>query len=617
MVAPSREIVGERRGEKNMSRKILLADDSLTIQKVVELTFAETDYEVISVSSGDELLECLPEAQPDIVICDVIMPGRDGYDVCQEIKSNSETLHLPVILLTGTFEPFDRDRALAAGCSEIITKPFEAKKLVEIVEHLSTATGPPPSATAMDEEDDIELDGRVTPPPPIAVPELTVEPDDEIEFDETDVRNEFAAVESAAASTDEPTVADAVQPEPDYFGEETPASETAAKSTAIEFEPDAPGKDDSFALPDIEDPPDTDEAGDQATKEVNFHASASWSGTPVPSQRNADEQTPKEEIEDPFSSEAEEQQPEEKPDDAFAPETDSEGPVQPDGPDSGEPVSVEESDHKMTTPIDVAAVMAQHNIENEPAADDEDVGSIEMDASNADTQDVTEQAEAAEESFAVETPVESFESEIPAEAVAIESPIEAFAAEMPAESSELEAEEEPTAVEAPSDAFADEVPAESFELEAPEEVMPVEPPGDPFEDEAPAESFEAEAPEKVMPVEPPGDPFEDEAPAESFEAEAPEEAMPVEPPGDPFEDEAPAESFEAEVPEKSVAVEPQAEPAAVEAARLSDDDIDRIARRLLELAGDRIENIAWDVIPDMAEIVVRERVRELEAETEQ
>ena len=88
MVAPSREIVGERRGEKNMSRKILLADDSLTIQKVVELTFAETDYEVIAVSSGDELLECLPEAQPDIVICDVIMPGRDGYDVCQEIKSN-------------------------------------------------------------------------------------------------------------------------------------------------------------------------------------------------------------------------------------------------------------------------------------------------------------------------------------------------------------------------------------------------------------------------------------------------------------------------------------------------------------------------------------------------
>ena len=98
-----------------MSRKILLADDSLTIQKVVELTFADTEYEVVAVSSGDELMERIPEVRPDLVICDVIMPGRDGYDVCQEIKSSSEHLHLPVILLTGTFEPFDRDRAIAVG----------------------------------------------------------------------------------------------------------------------------------------------------------------------------------------------------------------------------------------------------------------------------------------------------------------------------------------------------------------------------------------------------------------------------------------------------------------------------------------------------------------------
>jgi CheY-like chemotaxis protein len=123
--------------EESMSRTILLADDSLTIQKVVELTFADTDYGVVAVSSGDELLLQLPECNPDIVICDVIMPGRDGYDVCQEIKSNPGSLHLPVILLTGTFEPFDRDRALAAGCSEIITKPFEARKLVEAVEKLA------------------------------------------------------------------------------------------------------------------------------------------------------------------------------------------------------------------------------------------------------------------------------------------------------------------------------------------------------------------------------------------------------------------------------------------------------------------------------------------------
>jgi len=119
-----------------MSGTILLADDSLTIQKVVELTFADTEYRVVAVSSGDELLNRLGDSQPDLIICDVIMPGKDGYEVCQQIKSSPEWLHLPVILLTGTFEPFDRDRAIAAGCSEIITKPFEARKLVDTVERL-------------------------------------------------------------------------------------------------------------------------------------------------------------------------------------------------------------------------------------------------------------------------------------------------------------------------------------------------------------------------------------------------------------------------------------------------------------------------------------------------
>jgi CheY-like chemotaxis protein len=140
---------------------ILLADDSLTIQKVVELTFGETEHDVIAVPDGAELLRRLPEVRPDLVICDVIMPGMEGYEVCQQIKSDPTSLHIPVILLTGTFEPFDRDRALAAGCSEIITKPFEARKLVETVERL-LSTG----AEGEPVDDRIEP-GAVTPPPPI------------------------------------------------------------------------------------------------------------------------------------------------------------------------------------------------------------------------------------------------------------------------------------------------------------------------------------------------------------------------------------------------------------------------------------------------------------------
>jgi CheY-like chemotaxis protein len=119
-----------------MGGKLLLADDSITIQKVVELTFAETAHRVIAVGGGRELIRRLAEVQPDCVLCDVIMPDMSGYDVCRTIKSDPATLHIPVVLLTGTFEPFDRERALAVGCDAIVTKPFESRELVGVVEDL-------------------------------------------------------------------------------------------------------------------------------------------------------------------------------------------------------------------------------------------------------------------------------------------------------------------------------------------------------------------------------------------------------------------------------------------------------------------------------------------------
>jgi len=119
-----------------MGGTLLLADDSITIQKVVELTFAETEHKVVAVGSGRDLFQRLPEVKPDVVLCDVVMPDMNGYEVCQTLKSDPATLHIPVVLLTGTFEPFDRDRAMAAGCDAIVTKPFEARELINTVEDL-------------------------------------------------------------------------------------------------------------------------------------------------------------------------------------------------------------------------------------------------------------------------------------------------------------------------------------------------------------------------------------------------------------------------------------------------------------------------------------------------
>jgi CheY-like chemotaxis protein len=107
-------------------RKLLLADDSLTIQKVVSLTFNDESMEVLTVGSGAEALESLRESLPDIVLADVFMPEPNGYQLCERIKADERTRHLPVVLLVGTFEPFNEAEARRVGADEVLTKPFQS-----------------------------------------------------------------------------------------------------------------------------------------------------------------------------------------------------------------------------------------------------------------------------------------------------------------------------------------------------------------------------------------------------------------------------------------------------------------------------------------------------------
>ena len=119
-----------------MGKKILLADDSITIQKVIELTFSDEDFDVITVGNGRLALERLAEVRPDIVLCDIIMPEKDGYEVCEQIKTNPAHSHIPVLLLTGAFEPFDQERAARAGYDGSLAKPFEPETLIAKVKDL-------------------------------------------------------------------------------------------------------------------------------------------------------------------------------------------------------------------------------------------------------------------------------------------------------------------------------------------------------------------------------------------------------------------------------------------------------------------------------------------------
>ena len=123
-----------------MGKKILLADDSITIQKVIELTFSDEDFEVVTVGNGRLAVERVQEVHPDLVLCDIIMPEKDGYEVCDFIKKTPATAHIPVLLLTGAFEPFDQERANRVGCDGFLAKPFEPQTLIAKVKDLLSRT---------------------------------------------------------------------------------------------------------------------------------------------------------------------------------------------------------------------------------------------------------------------------------------------------------------------------------------------------------------------------------------------------------------------------------------------------------------------------------------------
>ena len=131
-----------------MGKKILLADDSITIQKVIELTFSDEDFEVVTVGNGRLAVERVPEVRPDLVLCDIIMPEKDGYEVCEFIKKTPATAHIPVLLLTGAFEPFDQERAARVGCDGFLAKPFEPQTLIAKVKDLLSRTTARPGAPA-------------------------------------------------------------------------------------------------------------------------------------------------------------------------------------------------------------------------------------------------------------------------------------------------------------------------------------------------------------------------------------------------------------------------------------------------------------------------------------
>jgi CheY-like chemotaxis protein len=126
--------------------KVLLADESITIQKVVDLVLSEEGHEIKSVNSGDEALSAVQAFGPDIIIADVKIRGKNGYQIARAIKGGQGTSHIPVLLLSGAFEPVDEKKLKESGADGSIVKPFESRDLIEKINELVKGSAAPVSA---------------------------------------------------------------------------------------------------------------------------------------------------------------------------------------------------------------------------------------------------------------------------------------------------------------------------------------------------------------------------------------------------------------------------------------------------------------------------------------
>lgn len=104
--------------------RILVADDNSNIQKMVALALEERGIDVVSVGNGEAAVRRIPDLAPDLVLADVFMPVRNGYEVCEFVKKNERFSHVPVILLVGAFDPLDEREARRVGADGVLKKPF-------------------------------------------------------------------------------------------------------------------------------------------------------------------------------------------------------------------------------------------------------------------------------------------------------------------------------------------------------------------------------------------------------------------------------------------------------------------------------------------------------------
>ena len=476
-----------------MPKKILLADDSITIQKVVELTFSDGDYEVIAVNNGAKAIAKLGEVRPDIILSDIIMPEKNGYEVCEFVKSHPEYRGIPVILLTGTFEPFDPDRADKAGCDAVVTKPFESQSLIhkveELIEQSRSSSAPTAPSPAMSDK-----------PPAPPAPASSVWTETPSEAPSRKSSPGFTPVPSSASS---PFSRD----NDNMFG----SSSSSSASEPFGASPPA----ESFS------------GETRAIPKLSFDDAGNPTLAPQPPSQPApawDDQPP-----------------------AFAGET------------RAFPRMNFEEMQRPSTPAATSSSSSSSQNDDSP--------------------------------FGASPSAESFSGETKAFPKMSMDDMKKMVAtpETPKPSASQESAPSPW----------DDQPAYSGETKTFPKMS-----FDELQSSVPATSSSPSPWDETPPVATPGWPA---ATSTDMSASRSNDAEEV-----PFSG---GSRQDSSMPEKSASASSSAASSSGNGVELTDDQVDRIARRVVELISDQVvRNIAWEVIPDLAEMVVKERIRQLESE---
>ena len=612
-----------------MPKKILLADDSITIQKVVELTFSDGDYEVTAVNNGARAVAKLAEMRPDIILSDIIMPEKNGYEVCEYVKSHPEYRNIPVVLLTGTFEPFDPDRAEKAGCDAVVTKPFESQSLIHKVEELiaqaaqnaASAEPPEPEPSPWMEEP------APAPESPFTTASghfATAGAEDESFTHDTDI---FGAAPARQQTTELPF--DAPEP-PAAFGGETrafpklsfddfPAATTpeppTQETSAWDETPADSGATrafdkmsfDDFPAPAPEPPAAPSAAPPAADDDAPF-------GAPAPLEEFSSETRAFPRLNFDRMQELAAQSPQA----ATPPEP------EPEAAPWGEPAAAEEPQAPSASPFE--APLYGGETRAFPKMSFEEMQQLASPSSSSSATSATpatqpEPPAASPWDEPAESPFALSDASSEAEPPAFGGETRAFPKmsfdelqQMAASSSTAQPEpapwEDTPSASAPAWGHApafETSAAPAFETSAAPAFETPEAPA--FEEASAFETSTASSADAAAPFAQPEPEPQQETPFALHEA-TPEPAH-EEPASEP---ETAAASDAAPAP-SAFATESPAIPIAARGAELTDEQVDRIARRVVELMADQVvRNIAWEIIPDLAEIVVKERIRQLEAE---